>query len=309
MWAPLATLWDLLPGIDAIRAVGRYGAVVVMSINIAAALSLSALRSKALQAALGGALFLCTIGENSVSAFSFDPIAPTPPAFASLSKRLSPDEPAIVLPFASRAENGEVSWRNLALLNTRYSLWATPLGIRLVNGYSGQRSRLQYDLSESLLSFPSRESLSQLGRVCGLRRIVVLPGLIPGWDAPRFEAQLSSLSGSLSVEERLPDGSLILLLDAPTEVSHESPPTFLVPAGSSATLSTIAAGGERGCTFTATAVSEPGKGTVTPDSWRSVLGEGPLKLPALARGVRPVTFKLSPSEGCSVTVRCAAAPR
>lgn len=310
MWAPLSTLWDLLPGIAAIRAVGRYGAVVVMSINIAAALSLSALRSKTLQAALGGALFLCTIGENSVSAFSFDPIAPTPPAFAALSKRLSPDEPAIVLPFASRAENGEVSWRNLALLNTKYSLWATPLGIRLVNGYSGQRSRLQYDLSESLLSFPSSESVAQLARVCGLRRIVVLPGLIPDWDAKRFEAQLSSFSNSLSVEERLPDGSLILSLNASTEVSPErSQPTFLVPSGRSSTISHFGAGGERGCTFTATAVSEPGKGTVTPDSWRSVLREGPLNLPALARGVRPVTFKLSPSEGCSVTVRCAAALR
>lgn len=309
MWAPLATLWDLVPGVDAIRAVGRYGAVVVMSINIAAALSLSALRSKALQAALGGALFLCTIGENSVSAFSFDPIAPTPPAFAALSKRLSPDEPAIVLPFASRAENGEVSWRNLALLNTKYSLWATPLGIRLVNGYSGQRSRLQYDLSESLLSFPSRESLTQLDRVCGLRRLVVLPGLFQNWDAKRFEEQLSSFPNRLAVEERLPDGSLILWLHPGTNVHAESSPTFLVPRGSSATLTRIAASGELGCTFTTTAVSEPGGAPVAPGPWLSVFGDPQEKiaveLPALAQGVRPGTFTVSVSGGCRASLECA----
>lgn len=309
MWAPLATLWDLLPGIDAIRAVGRYGAVVVMSINIAAALSLSTLRSKALQAALGGALFLCTIGENAVSAFSFDPIAPTPPAFAALSKRLSPGEPAIVLPFASRAENGEVSWRNLALLNTKYSLWATPLGIRLVNGYSGQRSRLQYDLSESLLSFPSRESLTQLDRVCGLRRIVVLPDLFQNWDAKRFEEELSSLPNRLAVEERLPDGSLILWLHPGTDVHAESSPTFLVPRGGSATLTRIAASGELGCTFTTTAVSEPGGAPVAPGPWLSVFGEPQEKsfveLPPLAQGVRPGNFTVSASGGCRASLECA----
>lgn len=308
MWAPLAVLWGIVPGLDSIRAVGRYGAVVVMSLNIAAALALSTLRNRVLQATLGALLLACTLGENSLSTFSFDPLAPTPAALTALSKRIAPNEAAIVLPFAGRSENGEVSWRALALLNTRYSLWATPLGITLANGYSGQRSRLQYDLSESLLSFPSQESVSQLGRVCGLRWIVVLPSLIPEWNEQRFSAQLAALNDVLLVEERLPDGSLIIALKASNPASIQQPATILVPSGSAAAVSILSTNPtSHPCPLQATLVAESGKEPPAVGPWSVDAAPSAVanfKLPALARGVRPSTFKVTPLTECSATLSC-----
>lgn len=308
MWAPLALLYGAIPGLDAIRAVGRYGAVVVLAINVALALTVSAVRSRPLQALLGVLLVVATVTENRVRAFSFDPPPPAPLAFAALSKRVQPSDAAIVLPFTDRNEKGEASWHTLALLNTKYSLWAAPLKLRLVNGYSGQRSRLQYDLSESLLSFPSSQSVAQLSRVCGLRWAVVVPSLIPSWDAARFESELRALEGRVAVEERLSDGSLLLSLHPSLTVTREAPATVLAPRSEGARLSFQVEDASEPCALEASAVRE-GAESVEPQAPLTASAsrgtEGFLNLPALpGPAVRPGIFKVAPASGCAAKIAC-----
>ncbi len=312
MWAPLATFYGLVPGLDAIRAVGRYGAVVVLSLYVAAALWLSSIRSRAGQAFLGALVLLLTVSENSVVAFSFDPPEPAPLAFELLAQRASPRDAAVVLPFADRNEKGEVSWHRLALLNTKYSLWAAPLGITLVNGYSGQRSRLQYDLSESLLSFPSPESVEQLSRVCGLAWVVVVPGLMPGWSETQFMEQLSKLDGSLSVIDRLSDGSLLLALSPSLKVSESSSASVLVPKGRAATISAkVSPLSEQGaCTVEVTRLREDGDGEPSTESSGRLTTSlnrnelATISIPASRGSVRPGIFKVAASSGCLASTSC-----
>lgn len=311
MLAPLRALFGVVPGLDAIRAVGRYGAVVVAGTYIAAAAALASIRRPFLRAIAAALLVAVTITENYISEFPLDPAPPAPLAFERLAEKISSGESAVALPFAGRNDRGEISWGRLAVLNTAYAIWAAPLGIPVANGYSGQRSRLQHDLSEALLEFPSERALDQLGRVCGLRWVIIVPSLIPGWNRSSFTADVSRLSGRINVAEELSDGSILVDTVPQVVVAHGSSATILAKHGLNSTLTARAISGSP-CELSVTPVlsgpaAPPGAAVRV-----SLAGNEPssLSLSALAlRGsapAAPVAFQVTAPQGCSAAVSCSA---
>jgi hypothetical protein len=313
-FAPLALLWGVVPGLDAIRAVGRYGAVVVMAISIAGPMGAAALsaRSAIGSFALGSALVAVTLLENQVPRFPIDPPLPAPKAIKALADRVAADEASVVLPFAAKNDAGEVSWQQLATLNSRYSIWGASRTLKLVNGYSGQRSRLQQDLSVSLLEFPSAEGLDQLSRVCGLRWIVVVPSLYPSWDAALFNQKLLDLSSRVKLVESFPDGSLILELSTHSLVAPDKPVTVLSPSGSLLSLSVKPAGAiapAQRCTLEALPIQPGGEKASTAADTAELSGQSARTLSLMSSGPRisgaPSAFSLAVTDGCSALVSCA----
>lgn len=310
---PLAALWGVVPGLDAIRAVGRYGAVVVMAACIAGPMGASALRVRSAlgSIALCAALLAVTLLENRVPRFPIDPALPAPKAIKALADRVTADEATVVLPFSARNEAGEVSWKQIATLNSRYGIWSASRTLKLVNGYSGQRSRLQQDLAVSLLEFPSAESLEQLSRVCGLRWIVVVPSLYPSWDEAAFRQRLQDLSTRVSLVEAFLDGSLILELRSQAQVTPDKPLTVLAPTGSLVSLNAALAGGPSAgqpCALEAFALLPGGEKPSTPTDTAELSGQSTRTLSLLSSGPRisgaPAAFLLSVKGGCSATVSC-----
>jgi hypothetical protein len=227
--APFAALYYLVPGIDAVRAVSRCGSVVVMGIYIFANLAVCAFfEGKRLHQNILCALLLgITLIENHTPIFPLDPLPARPEAFETLSKIVHPNEAAIALPFSGESEKGRVkSWSEFATLNTRYALWGAPLQLSLVNGYSGQRSKIMTELPAALQEFPSFEAHEWLSRICGLRWIIVVPSLFRDWDTATFERRLREHRDRFVLETAGSDGSLLIRIEPWTD----TPKPFFAPA-------------------------------------------------------------------------------
>jgi len=227
--APFTALYYLLPGMDAIRAVSRCGIVVIMGIYIFAALAIRAFFEgrRLQQSALCALLLGMTLVENYTPIFPLDPLPSRPEAFEILSKVTHPNEAAIALPFSGELENGRIkSWSDFATLNTRYALWGAPFQLSLVNGYSGQRSKIITELPAALQEFPSLEAHEWLSRICGLRWVIVVPSLFREWDSAAFERRLLEHRGRFLLEATGSDGSLLIRIEPWTD----TPKPFFAPA-------------------------------------------------------------------------------
>lgn len=220
--APFTALYYLVPGIDAVRAVSRCGIVVIMGIYIFAAHAVGTLfeRKRLLSNTLCALLLGITLLENYTPIFPLDPLPPRPEAFETLGRTAHLNEAAIALPFAGELEKGRVkSWSEFATLNTRYALWGTPLQTPLVNGYSGQQSKLMMELPAALREFPSLEAHEWLSRICGLRWIIVVPSLFRDWNHAIFERRLLEHKDRFLLEATGSDGSLLIRLEPWTETA------------------------------------------------------------------------------------------
>jgi hypothetical protein len=212
----------------------------------------------------------------------------------------------LALPFTGRNEKGEISWSRIATLNSKYAIWGAPFSFKLVNGYSGQRSRLQYALAEGLLSFPSAESLKEVGRVCGLEWIIVVPSLEKEWNEAKFKEDLKAFSSSLSLVESFADRSLLLKVNPTATISEGKPVTFLAPEGRDLFLKVRAKGAS--CTLKAYQLSR-GEGRNDKPSHRIALSgdqETSVKLQnATPTGAgAPIAFQLEVDGACEASLSC-----
>lgn len=223
VFAPLGFLFSKVPGLSAVRAVGRYGSVVILGALIAAATLLQRLvthnqqRAVAIPPFAAATLFLIFgLLENLVTTIPFD--TPTPPAQAlyALTSDSRAHGSVVILPFATPHSSGRKnSWSNIALLNSRYALWESMTNnqnISLVNGYSGQRSKIQLQLPRATQDFPDLVSLDYFARICGLKYIVVVPYLYQSWDSKLFSEKLSTLADAFTAVQQFEDGSMLLTL-------------------------------------------------------------------------------------------------
>ncbi|MEY4699964.1 MAG: hypothetical protein RL326_151, partial [Pseudomonadota bacterium] len=225
-FAPFGALYSLVPGLTSIRAVSRFGSVVILSLVIGAAhacLAWSASRPR-LATLLVAILTGVTVAENSVSTVPLDTIPTAPMAFDLLSRKSVNNEAALVLPFGGTLDGRSVTgWSEIAILSSQYAQWATDSKVTLVNGYSGQRTKLQYELARIMSSFPSTESFEYLARICGLRWIIVAPSLSPSWNEESFSRRLGELSAYTSGVEVSADKSILIkLADRPISIPSES---------------------------------------------------------------------------------------
>lgn len=265
-WTPFGTLYSLVPGLASIRAVSRFGSVVIMGVVILAAKlceHLLASRSTA-RVILASLLVGAYLAENVTSTIPFDTISARPQAFEFVASHTSKRDATVALPFSGKlARNSVESWSQLALLSTEYAQWATPLGLQLVNGYSGQRSKLQLELPKALHAFPSTEAFSYLARICGVRWVVLVPRLFEQWDDAAFRAAISTFSSEVRAVQWLDDGSIVVELAPLTfSASHNSEPLF-APIKQNVTLA-INPGDSGACNVRVASLGRSPSGAVMP---------------------------------------------
>jgi len=231
-FAPFGALYSLVPGLASIRAVSRFGSVAILGLVIGAVygcLRVGNARPR-LAIALVSLLTGITLAENSVSTIPLDTIPAAPQAFDVVARATTRTEATLALPFGGKVQEREItSWSDIAILSSQHAQWATDARIQLVNGYSGQRTKLQSELARVTASFPSRESFDYFAKICGLRWIIVAPALLDSWDPDSFMRQLGELSAYTSEVIVSPDKSVaIKLADAAIPISATSDSETLV---------------------------------------------------------------------------------
>jgi hypothetical protein len=246
--APYALAHLVVPGMDSVRAVARFGSIVVLVVYLAAFHAVSARHTAAGigRAVLPLALLLGTLAENYTGVVPIDALAKRPEVFDVLGRTIKPGEAAIVLPFARELKGTQItSWTDFATLNSRYALWAAESGVTIVNGYSGQRSKLMNELPRVLESFPSRAAVDRLSHICGMSYVIILRSMLPTWNE-ESDKELAALRNRVNVVYTSQSGDLMLQIIGETPLSDSSVP-WMAPPGKSLVLSAVNESGER-CT-------------------------------------------------------------
>ena len=197
--------YGLVPGADSLRAVSRIGIVVILCLTLTIPFALVLL---ARARGWGRGFYLLIAGgilaEIVHWAIPFEGVPATPPVFQSAAALAAPGDTLLVLPFAPRTTpTGTVaSWSDFALLNVLYMNWALPTGLPVVNGYSGQRSKLMLEYPGKTARFPDLRSLNALSLISGLRYIIYLPEYDARFDPEDFSERLKQLGAFLTLKER-----------------------------------------------------------------------------------------------------------
>lgn len=220
-YAPLTVLYHYIPGLSAIRAVGRMGVVPILVTTLVGMLAVQSFWMKAHQSRSRYRskfiLIIPAIFLIDLCAIRFIPIdAPpkTPEAFKSMA-RLSPQSTrSVVIPFSPKSSGALApEWNRFAMLSTQYALWnKNNPNAKIVNGYSGQRSKIQKTLSENLAQFPDEKSFAVLGTLCGIDSIIVVPSMYTSWSQAEFVEQLELFKDTYADYKVYKDGSILISL-------------------------------------------------------------------------------------------------
>lgn len=317
VFSPLGLLYHRVPGLGAVRAVGRYGSVVILASLIAAAFGVQRFVSKrsANRSYFGASVALLIIGtvDNLVTTIPLD--APPPPAQAFMALKSdteSPDSGAIlVLPFAPSASSTKGDgWSSVAILNSGYANWESSLNaknLKLVNGYSGQRSKILTQLPRATQNFPDPVSLNYAARICGLDRLVVVPSLYSDWNEEDFNRRLNDNASAFSSTKRFDDGSYLLKLARPAISSKDgSLPILFAPRDTTARVE-ISPLNNQECLITTSSLGKSGEGerVVLQKSAYTVKNKQTISLipPATLSRASPHIIELKLS-GCEAEVVC-----
>jgi hypothetical protein len=310
-YSPLGILYERAPGLSAIRAVGRYGVVVIVAIFILAgkALSVCATAQSTRVVAAAGLLVVGLL-ENRVSTIPFDAPREPPQVVAQYAKVARPNEAAVIVPFGGETDSQRMrSWSELAVFNTQYVQWSSRPGseFRVVNGYSGQRSKFQVELPDILSRFPSEESFAYLGRLCGVNTILVAPPQGSSWDVERFKESLRNWNSSIVERHDAPDGSMSLrLAERAFTATPGSDVTLFGPRNANTRIS-LATKDEAPCEVTVSSLVKSKSGEVTAVVSEQVKVSGDMELyrkaPAGVSQASPHIIQISTRE-CSVVVGC-----
>jgi hypothetical protein len=249
--------------------VSRFGSIVALGLIISAVhgcIMWAASRPR-LATLLIALLTGITVAENSVSTIPLDTIPAAPRAFELLSRKNIGNEAALALPFGGTIDGRSVNgWSEIAILSSQYAQWATDSRVTVVNGYSGQRTKLQYELARVTASFPTAEAFEYFGRVCGLRWIVVTPTLSASWSEQAFMQRLLELSAYTAEVTTLDDKSILIkLADTTIPIPSQSDSNSLVlfaptHTPTRITIPPVQTQGSEACTITAETLNKAGTG-------------------------------------------------
>ncbi|MBN8549222.1 MAG: hypothetical protein J0M12_07915 [Deltaproteobacteria bacterium] len=208
--------YELFPGFNSIRAIGRAGLFSVFFMCMVAGFSLAMLSEKRRIAAplLSMVLGLCLL-ENFVPLYPLDAEQPKPIIVDYLATKVVDKEAAVIaLPLTSELnrEGNVKSWGDYARLNTMYMNWLFPANLPLVNGYSGQRSKTMKELPSQLYAFPDQRSIAALRTIAGLRYVLYSSKFDPGFQKALFEKRINDMPGDLSLVMADEDGNYLLEL-------------------------------------------------------------------------------------------------
>jgi hypothetical protein len=201
-----------------------------------------------------------------------------------------------------------------AIVNTQYTLWSSAKGavFPVVNGYSGQRTKIQKEIADISADFPDAKSLDYFSRICGLRTVFVIPSMSATWNATKFEEALAEWQGSFSKVTRASDGSLAIeLAEREQVVTSAKPITFFAPRSSVARLTLSLATSEETsekCGVTVESLGKLADGEVAPLQSTSylIVGQQEVRIPPppeLSKA-SPHVLRVSSVQGCQVRVGC-----
>ena len=218
-YSVLTLFYPYIPGLSAIRAIGRMGIIPILVTTLAGSLALqvgwSKLRSifpKFHYLFSFAVPIIVLIDLLSIKFIPMDSPPSAPSAFQHVKALGQRKATALVIPFSPKSiDELKPEWNRFALINTQYALWANQNpALHLVNGYSGQRSKIQKVLASELANFPDERSFAALGSICEIDTIIVAPRMYKSWNEADFIERLKQYQHHYDSFERFPDGSLAI---------------------------------------------------------------------------------------------------
>lgn len=216
-YSVLSSIYAHTPGLSAIRAIGRMGTLPILVVTLVGMhalqlLYVSPIRSRRLMAFI--AVPLVFFDVLYIKFIPIDSPPSTPAAFSYFQEQPSSSNQAVVIPFSPKSIDELVpEWNRFAILNTQYALWNKKnKNLLLVNGYSGQRSKIQNMLSSELANFPDARSFAALSSICGIDAVLVIPTMYRSWNKNYFLERLSSYRDQFKSYKVLPDESIVIHL-------------------------------------------------------------------------------------------------
>ena len=212
---PFTPLFLFLPGFSSIRACSRLGVVTILCFCTLFGLSAAhhTRKRKTRLPLLFGLLSLVTL-EGVARVYPLE--SPTlPSAIApAISAHAAPADALIVLPFSGPTDkSGEIaSWSEFARLNVNHMLTGLDAKLPVVNGYSGQRTKLMRELAKRLLNFPSEDSTNALMQIANLRFVLYRSRFIANFDAASFSKQIDQAKDHLRLITSDPSGDYLFEL-------------------------------------------------------------------------------------------------
>jgi hypothetical protein len=200
---PHRLFFDIFPGVSAIRAISRVGVVTMLCLALLSGLAINILRETRRLSPWGLSLILFGIViENYQATYPIEGEIPPSPVFHYLAQLPNQEDAVIALPFAGEltAHGTPKSWTQFSRFHVNVMNWSRVHQRPIVNGYSGQRTKLIRDFPRALQNFPDRHAVRALSTLAGLRYILIVSRFIPNFDRILFLERL----------ERYPELKLIL---------------------------------------------------------------------------------------------------
>lgn len=194
-----SVLYHLFPGMDSLRAIARLNIVTLFSLGICFAFGLTFLKGM-LPASekLFGLIASLVILENLVSVYPLEPLQNVPLSIKQLDTLVKNDPPnrlaaALVLPFVPEVNtDGTIkSWKDFAILNVRAMNWLGGSKLKILNGYSGQRTKLMEEIAKATKDFPDNHSIEFMQKVPGLKYIIFSSRDVVRFDPLQFLEKVS----------------------------------------------------------------------------------------------------------------------
>ena len=174
--APFLIFYYFIPAFKSIRAISRIGILFQLLLSVISGYSLMKLTTELTQrnkVIIYTLCFLLLIIESLPLSYQSGSLPSKPQVFNIIP---NDKEPMIVLPLVSvPLKVGEVrEWSDFALQNVNAMNWTVGNNHRIVNGYSGIRSKRMKDLPRRLKDFPDERSLEVLSKSLPVKYIVWL---------------------------------------------------------------------------------------------------------------------------------------
>ena len=174
--------YHYIPGMNALRAISRAGVLVVVGVvalsgcGVAFFLQMRTVRAHSILCA--AFIILIGITENLVVNYAVVERESMPNVLSTLAEireKGGDGDVAVFLPIAEVQEGKATteSRNQFAIYNVNAMNWALDAGIRTVNGYSGQQTRIMKELPGRTQGFPDIESLHALAKISNLRYVIL----------------------------------------------------------------------------------------------------------------------------------------
>lgn len=200
-YALYSLYYNYFPGASALRAISRAGIVNIFFLSLLIPFTFNFLSKLGfLPKAIIPLLFIITYVENYCGNYPLEEKLEKSAVIKHLENKASKNGVVIALPFTSSLkENNTVkSWSNFANYNVNYLNNYFDTNMKIVNGYSGQRSRIMTAIPGKLKNFPDESSINALSEISNLRYVVYNSNYDLNYDATTFYKNIAKHSNSLT---------------------------------------------------------------------------------------------------------------